>query len=164
MSPRNSEIVILAAGEVRGSITTLADYLQYCRTQPLRLVHRRDRLPLYLHALLSPTPDMADAERTFCLDVSEHGCFLFTAADGIHPGSLVWLRFVTLDDPSPIRALVHWKRPWGTSIEFPGIGIHFEGITPQQEAVIHSLLERKRHEQTPGGTGTDIRHLPGTYK
>ncbi len=160
VSPRSSEIVILAGGEVRGSITTLVDYLRYCRTQPLRLVHPRDRLPLYLHALLSTTPDMAAAERTACLDVSAHGCFLFTAAVDIGPKASVWIQFVTLTDQSPIRATVRWKREWGASIEFPGIGVHMEEMTPGQEAEIRVLLERKRHEQPPGGPGTDSRHLP----
>jgi len=160
VSPRNREIIILAGGEVRGSITTLVDYLQYCRTQPLRTVHPRDRLPLYLHALLSTTPDIAAAERTSCLDVSAHGCFLFTADPAISPKTSVWIQFVTLTDQTPIRATVRWKREWGASIEFPGIGVHMDEVTPGQEAEIHALLERKRHEQPPGGPGTDSRHLP----
>jgi hypothetical protein len=160
VAPHSRKIVILAEGEARGIVHTLEEYLGYCRTQPLRIVHPRTRIPLHLHALLSSDPGLSPSERTVCLDVSHHGCFLFSANNDRPVGSSVWIRLVTLTDATPIRATVRWKREWGTSHEFPGIGVHFEEVSSDQEKEIHSLLERKRHELPPGGPGTDSRHLP----
>jgi CheY-like chemotaxis protein len=136
------EISILVSGESHESSNTPEEYLRYCCEQPVKIVLPRKRIPLNLNAVLSH-PGLAVAERTVCIDISPGGCFLFTVNEEFTLHTPVWISLVILNDSSPIRSTVCWKREWGMTNEIPGVGIRFEEMTDQQQEQIVSLCREK---------------------
>jgi hypothetical protein len=139
ITAKTRKIRMLVSWDTPGGSRTVEEHLRYCCEQPPRVALIRNRVPLNLNALLSCSPDMADAERTACIDFSPGGCFLFYVNDDIPLESTVWLRLTALNDQTPIVSTVCWKREWGITNEIPGIGIRFDSMSPQQQAEILSL-------------------------
>ena len=144
ITAKTPKIRMLVSWDAQESARTAEEHLRYCCEQPPRVVHIRNRAPLNLNAALSRSPDMADAERTACIDFSPGGCFLFCVNDEIPLQSTVWVRLTALNDPTPIASTVCWKREWGITNEIPGIGIRFDLMTPQQQAEILSIIRDKQ--------------------
>ena len=100
------------------------DFLGECRDfspQGLRTGQRRDAL---LPVLLSRDFAIVEAgvETTVTLNLSRHGCFVYTVA-AWERGEQVWLVFDDVD-PRPVRARVAWRQAWG-SRRSPGLGLRF---------------------------------------
>lgn len=139
ITAKTRKIRMLVSWETQAGARTAEEHLRYFCEQPPRIALIRNRVPLNLNAVLSRSPDMADAERTVCIDFSPGGCFLFCVKDDIPLQSTVWLRLTALNDQTPIASSVCWKREWGITNEIPGIGIRFDRMSPQQQAEILSL-------------------------
>ncbi len=80
-----------------------------------------------------------EGERTVTVNVSEHGCFVYSVDDW-KVDSLAWLVVTELDDPTPIELKVRWQRGWGGAMRLPGIGASFESMTTRQYIQLHSFL------------------------
>ncbi|WP_319467429.1 PilZ domain-containing protein [uncultured Pseudodesulfovibrio sp.] len=80
-----------------------------------------------------------EGERTVTVNVSEHGCFVYSVADW-KVDSLAWLVVNELEDKTPIELKVRWQRGWGESMHMPGIGASFESMTTLQYVQLHSFL------------------------
>ena len=81
----------------------------------------------------------AKGERTVTLNVSEHGCFIYSISDW-RLDSSAWLVIKEFEDRTPIELKVRWQRPWGTASLLPGIGATFESMTTFQYVQLHSFL------------------------
>ena len=81
----------------------------------------------------------AQGERTVTLNVSEHGCFIYSISDW-RLDSSAWLVIKEFEDRTPIELKVRWQRPWGTASLLPGIGATFESMTTFQYVQLHSFL------------------------
>lgn len=89
--------------------------------------------------LLSDLVEESDAERTVTLNLSEHGCFIYTLNKWM-VDSPAWMIINEFDDATPIEMKVRWQRPWGQVMRMPGIGTTFESMTTQQYVQLHSYL------------------------
>lgn len=80
-----------------------------------------------------------DAERTVTVNVSEHGCFVYSVGDWqlLNPA---WLVVNEFEDKTPIELKVRWCGKWGKSMRMPGIGASFESMTAHQYVQLHSFL------------------------
>lgn len=144
ITTETGEIGILVSGDDHESSHTPEEYLRYCCEQPVKTVLPQNRIPLNLNAALSRSPDMENAERTACIDISPGGCFLFCVNDDITLHAPVWIRLIILNDQTPIQSTVCWKREWGMTNEIPGVGIRFDRMTEQQQAEMLSLCRDKQ--------------------
>jgi len=144
VTAKTRKIRMLVSWDDQEGARTPEEHLKFCCEQPPKAAPICNRVPLNLNAVLSRSPDMADAERTVCIDFSPGGCFLFSVNDEIISQATVWIRLIALSDPSPIASTVCWKREWGMTSEIPGIGIRFDEMTPQQQAEILSLSRGKQ--------------------
>lgn len=120
----------------------LTDFvLQECvpfAPRSLRVVGRKE---LVFNVLLMQEAGCGekDAERTVTVNVSEHGCFVYTVGDWplLTPA---WLVVNEFEDKTPIELRVRWHGSWGQSMQFPGIGTSFESMTAHQYVQLHSYL------------------------
>jgi hypothetical protein len=138
----SGEIKILMADTRHGTARTLEHFLRLCATFQAEVIYPDQQNALHLNALLSRSPDFGeDAERTFTMDISGSGCFLFTAGkSGFEPEQVVWIDFVGLSQRRPVRGKVCWKCEWGVSDSVPGIYVSFESILESQHKEIKRLL------------------------
>jgi hypothetical protein len=144
ITAKTQKISMLVSWDTEEGACTVEEHLRYCCEQPPMVALISNRVPLNLNAVLSRSPDMANGERTACIDFSPGGCFLFCVNDEIPLQSTVWLRLITLNDQTPIESTVCWKREWGITNEIPGIGIRFDRMSPQQQAEILSLKKGRQ--------------------
>jgi|GEM_PF-538643 len=137
-------LVLTINGNKDITAPTASDFVRYCCGEPPKIVFVRNRVPLHLNALLATASDMSDAIRTACVDFSEGGCFLFTVDSTFVPDNTVWIRLIALEDQTPIKGVICWKRDWGTADKMPGIGIRFDALTEGQESEILHLIKTHR--------------------
>lgn len=78
-------------------------------------------------------------EQTVTVNVSEHGCFVYSVNEW-RVDTQAWMVIRELDDTTPIELMVRWCRCWGESMRLPGIGASFESMTTHQYAQLHSYL------------------------
>jgi hypothetical protein len=142
------EISVVVSGEVYESSHSPEEFLRYCCEQPVKTVAPQNRIQLNYNAVLSRSPDLADAERTVSIDISPGGCFLFCVNDDITLHSSVWVSLIILNDSTPIPSTVCWKREWGMTNDVPGVGIRFEKMTEQQQTEMLSLCREKQKESS----------------
>ncbi|MEF2230667.1 MAG: PilZ domain-containing protein [Pseudodesulfovibrio sp.] len=104
----------------------------------IRVVQRREVVfnVVLLNRLGLPE---VQGERTVTLNVSEHGCFIYSINDW-RMGEPAWLVVNEFDDRTPIELKVRWQRPWGTASLLPGIGATFESMSTYQYVQLHSFL------------------------
>lgn len=78
-------------------------------------------------------------ERTVTINVSEHGCFVYTVNDWpmLSPA---WMVVNEFEDKTPIQLRVRWQGCWGNTMRLPGIGTSFESMTAHQYVQLHSYL------------------------
>jgi hypothetical protein len=119
---------------------TLKDFIdRECRTfTPRRLAHHI-RKELHFNVLLSRHPEMKDCEKTVTVDVSEGGCFIFSAQEWMR-GDKVWLDMLELSHHDPIGARVKRCVRWGEAMQVPGIGLQFEGMKSSQRREFEKRL------------------------
>jgi len=130
----------LAHGGTLRNNRDLADFVEYeCRTFPARSIRVARRREVVFNVVLFNRPDDAEGERTVTINVSEHGCFIFTINDW-RLQSPAWMVVSEFDDKTPVELKVRWRRPWGTEGRVPGIGATFESMTAYQYAQLQSIL------------------------
>jgi hypothetical protein len=140
------EISVVVSGDVHESSHSPEEYLRYCCEQPVRTFAPQNRIQLNFNAVLSRSPDITNAERTVCIDISPGGCFLFTVNEEIVLHSSVWVSLIILNDSTPIASTVCSKKEWGIANEIPGVGIRFDKMTEQQQTEMLSLCRDKQKE------------------
>jgi len=141
ITSKSKNIRMLASWPTQNKSQSSEEYLKFCCDQPPKLVLPRDRISININAKLSLFSDMASAVRTFSVDISKGGCFIFSVNDEITLQSHVWISFSKSVDPSPIPATVCWKREWGTTNDIPGIGVSFKEMTEEQHDQLIKLCE-----------------------
>lgn len=102
-------------------------------------VTRRQEVIFNVLLLVDPASLDTGAERTVTINVSEHGCFVFTAAQW-RLNAPAWLVVSEFEDKTPIELRVRWRRGWGEAMLLPGIGTTFEAMTTHQYVQLHSFL------------------------
>jgi Tfp pilus assembly protein PilZ len=137
-------LVLPINGDSTKTTQTASDFVRYCCSTLPKLVFIRNRIPLHLNVLLAITSDMFDAMQTASIDFSEGGCFLFTVDSTLVPGNTVWIRLIALEDQTPIKGTICWKRDWGTTNKVPGVGIRFDVLTVGQESEILALIAKHK--------------------
>jgi len=97
------------------------------------------RREVIFNVVLLNRPEAVEGERTVTINVSEHGCFVFTVNDW-RLESPAWMVVSEFDDKTPVELKVRWRRPWGTEGRVPGIGATFESMTAYQYVQLQSIL------------------------
>jgi len=132
----------LARGGTMRDNRDLAEFvLSECVPFVPRSIRVATRQALIFNVLLGGDPGRmaVEAERTVTINVSEHGCFVFTAGRWVIDAP-VWLVVGEFEDKTPIELRVRWRRGWGEAMTLPGIGTTFESMTAHQYAQLHSYL------------------------
>ena len=113
-----------------------------CKSFPARPLRRHKRKGMNLNLLLSTCESFSPhtTSRTFTTSVSMGGLFLHTL-ENFEEGRRIWLRFLELEDQSPIAATVRWGLPWGESRNVPGVGVRFEALSERQQRELQRLLK-----------------------
>jgi CheY-like chemotaxis protein len=78
-------------------------------------------------------------ERTVTVNLSEGGCFLFTAK-AYAVGSTVSMRFREIDPRRPLTGVVRHRVAWGQGSVMPGIGVEFSDLDDDQRQALQGLL------------------------
>ena len=119
---------------------TLEDFFEReCQAfTPRRLAHHIRKV-LHFNVLLSRYPEMVDCEKTISVDVSEGGCFVFSAQEWT-TGDMAWLKILELSQHDPIGARVRRFARWGEAMQVPGIGLQFDEMNPVQRRELEKLL------------------------
>jgi len=104
----------------------------------IRVVQRQE---LSFNVLLLNDLDChaSEAERTVTVNISEHGCFVYSVNDW-RLFSPAWLVVNEFEDKTPIELKVRWHGKWGHQMTMPGIGTSFESMTAHQYVQLHSYL------------------------
>jgi hypothetical protein len=144
ISRKSGDILVLPIGVSNEKKVTASEFVRTCCAIPPKIVFIRNRIPLHLNAMLSRSPDMADAVQTVCIDFSEGGCFLYSTDTNLVPQTPIWIRLIGLSDQSPIQGMICWKREWGIVNKIPGIGIRFDVLTGKQQEEILAVISRHR--------------------
>lgn len=119
------------------SITNFID--DHCRPFNPRKIRTKKRLPLHFSVLISQDRKFhrLDVERSTTLDISPGGCSLLTTQQW-EINSYIWLQFVEMEDQTPIQGKICRWTCWGTPMEIPSIGVHFESLTDsQKQQLVH---------------------------
>lgn len=106
-----------------------------------RTIRRNVRVTLHFPVLLSRLLDrnMEQAEKTYTLNVSDSGLFIFTVADW-QEERWGWVVLPHLEDETPILVRKAWSRPWGKKA-LSGIGVLFARMKKsQRDNLYHKFL------------------------
>ena len=139
---RSGTIKSLYYGKSKGEGTLKDFILNECLLFKARKLRASQRTKIHFNALLSPTDQFTNetSERTITIDVSSGGCFVFSV-NIWEPKNSVWMVFLDLEDLTPIRAEIRWTKPWGKSMQLPGIGLRFKEIAENQLKEIRKFCE-----------------------
>jgi hypothetical protein len=130
----------LAQGGTMRDNRDLAEFvLHECVPFPPRSIRVTRRQDILFNVLLLDHPERVGGERTVTINVSEHGCFVFTSALW-RLDTPAWLVVREFEDKTPIELRVRWQREWGEGMQLPGIGTTFESMTTHQYVQLHSFL------------------------
>ncbi len=108
---------VLMAGE------KLEEFVSRCRQFEPRVLRKYPRRDSCLAIYLSADETFSDAEKTITINVSEGGCFVYSAREWTI-GSFAWLR--KPGNRAAICGVVCSFRPWGNDKLVPGIGIKID--------------------------------------
>lgn len=140
--PAHDEVRGLAHGGTVRDNRNLADFvLDECvpfEPRSIRVVTRKD-VVFNVLLLKESQSDFEQSERTVTVNVSEHGCFVYT----VNQWSLfspAWLVVNEFEDKTPIELKVRWQGAWGRQMRLPGFGATFESMTTHQYVQLHSFL------------------------
>ena len=141
-NPKYGGIRGLSQGGTMRDNRDLTEFVLYeCVPFSPRSIRVAQRMDVTFNVLLLDdiTRSEVEAERTVTVDVSEHGCFVYTVRDWpLH--SPAWLVVNEFEDKTPIKLRVRWWRSWGESQRMPGVGTSFESMTTHQYVQLHSFL------------------------
>jgi Tfp pilus assembly protein PilZ len=107
--------------------------LRTCTAFVARTIRNSDRYNVLLNAQISADIGFEPTrlEPVITLNVSDGGCFIIYAREWKYHDR-VWFTIKELSDQSPIMGEIRWRVPWGTSHRYPGIGVKFREIKPEQ--------------------------------
>lgn len=122
---------------------------QSCTAFPARAMRSTERYKINFNILLSTDLGWSPTkvEPTVTSDVSEGGCFISFAREW-KLGNEVWFTVYELGDNKPIRAEIRWQAPWGKAMRYPGLGVRFTQIDPEQAKALVEIS--RRHLQIAG--------------
>ena len=114
-----------------GTIDTFIN--EDCRSFTPRSIRLNKRNKVHFNIVLSKDNDFSEKNiyRTVTMDVSKGGVNIYSL-NGREAGDMVSFIIKELDDDKPILGEVRWKRPWGKTMQVPGIGVKFENIGDDQ--------------------------------
>jgi hypothetical protein len=133
LEDKSGSIQTLYFGQSTG-MGTLEDFIrQECRSFIPRKIRSSPRRKIHFNVILSKNANFSerDIENTVTMDVSEGGCFLYSATNW-DAASDAWMTIKELKDATPIRGEVRWQISWGKTMKIPGIGVKFENIGKSQ--------------------------------
>jgi Tfp pilus assembly protein PilZ len=133
----------------------LEDFIRReCRRAVPRLFRRRPRSSICCQVRLRAVrcSSGAPGERTVSVNLSEGGCFLFTAK-AYAVGDKVSMLFREIDPRRPLMGVVRHRIPWGERSVMPGIGVEFSDLDDYQRQILKDLL----HAKGPGDSPGDLR-------
>jgi hypothetical protein len=102
---------------------TLDSFASKCCEYRPRRIRASLRESRFLAVYLSADESFVDAEKVVTSDVSDRGCFVYSAREWT-PGSRVWLKFPGVE--AVFCGHVCSVRPWGNNTFLPGIGVGLE--------------------------------------
>jgi Tfp pilus assembly protein PilZ len=108
---------------VFGKANSLDGFVNECRQFKPRTIRREPRKSIHLALQLSADERFEDAEKVVTLNISDSGCFVFSAR-AWNVGDRVWLRLFGHD--VPVCGMVCSWQPWGNNQGMPGIGIKLD--------------------------------------
>lgn len=109
--------------KILGNGSSLLEFIRDSRSFTPRVVRKREREVRFIGFLISTDSEFSDAEKTVTLNISDDGCFVYSAREW-KEGDRVWLRFSEND--CVVQGVVCWWQPWGNNKRIPGIGIRFD--------------------------------------
>lgn len=111
-------------GRSRNSGTLESFINEECRQFEARPLRRSARRPAHFNIRLRKSGETPETGPilTVTVNVSIGGCFVYTIGD-YEIDSRITMVFEELSDQTPVAGIVRWKRPWGESMQIPGIGI-----------------------------------------
>lgn len=131
----------LALGGTIKDNRNLADFvLHECvpfNSRSIRVAERKD--VIFNVKLMNELGQEDLAELTVTVNVSEHGCFVYSVNDWA-VDSPAWMVVNEFEDHTPIEMKVCWLQRWGKSMVMPGIGARFESMSTHQYVQLHSYL------------------------
>jgi hypothetical protein len=110
----------LAGSEALITGDTFDSFTSKCREFEPRRIRRHPREIRFLAVYLSADETFADAEEVVTSDLSDRGCFVYSARRWAL-GSRAWLKFPGVE--TVFSGDVCSMRPWGNNKYLPGIGI-----------------------------------------
>ncbi|MBN1567432.1 MAG: PilZ domain-containing protein [Acidobacteria bacterium] len=122
-----------------GRVETIADFIHVCSKFHARCLRRSERLSKTLNVLASADPDFSDPMRTFTVNVSPRGCFLYSSREW-DIGETVFIQIQELPGRSTIEGMVIRYVPWGVPFHIQGIGIQFINTENRQIEELQHLL------------------------
>ena len=138
-NPSRNSISVISAGKCTTQNPTIEAFINgECLQFKARSFRSTERKPINLPLILSSLAgfDGDEAEKTFTVNISIGGFFIFTTRKWKN-GDRVWIRQKkSADDNSPIVGEVRWVINWGEKYVIPGIGVSFTDISEAQEKEI----------------------------
>jgi hypothetical protein len=131
---------------------SLEDFVnKQCRFFDARKISIEKRVEANFSVLLSKDKDFREGhvERTITINVSDGGCYIFTAQKW-DIRSKAWFIIKGLSDETPICGEVRWHFAWGCRDQTPGIGVKFQEIKESQIKELCStrpLNERRKRRR-----------------
>jgi Tfp pilus assembly protein PilZ len=122
-----------------GRVETLGDFIEICSGFSPRCLRSYERFPKTLNVLISSTPDLANATRTFTANISSRGCFLHASQEW-SVGDTVFIQIQELSSQYIIEGNVVRYVPWGTPFRLQGIGVQFVNLNDKQKDALQHLL------------------------
>lgn len=107
--------------KIIGVNKSLKQFVHDCLSFKSRVIRRCDRPIRYAGVYLSANSDFDNAEKAVTLNITDDGCFVYTANDW-KVGDRVWLHFK--ENGRKEHGVVVWIQPWGNNKKMPGIGIN----------------------------------------
>lgn len=128
ISPSTSSVSVISAGKCRTKAKTVEEFItEECGRFKARSCRSSERKPLNLAVILSSSAEfqVGDIEKSFTVNVSHGGCFVFSVRHW-QVGDSVWIRLQkSAGGDTLMTGEVRWTVNWGESQVIPGIGVCF---------------------------------------
>lgn len=139
-------VVFMAFNAAIKNRKSLVSYLEHCHGLGPRTLRFERRKEMYVPLMVSlDGRDFGDQNRTFTMNISAGGCFIFTTRR-FEIGQVIYVKMHGVSDCAPVPVEVRWQRLWEECRGAPGIGVRF---LEAEEAQRHQI----RHLFAVAGTG-----------
>jgi Tfp pilus assembly protein PilZ len=141
--PSRRTIAVISAGKCKTQNSTIEEFINgECLQFKARSFRSKERKNINLPVILSSSAafDAEETEKTFTVNVSSGGLFIFSARKW-KVGESVWIQLKSsADNGVPIVGEVRWGIDWGRKFVIPGIGIRFTRISEEQDIEIFHAM------------------------